>query len=242
MTPKVLVACEESQAVTIEMRKLGIEAYSCDIIECSGGHPEWHIMGDALKLLTPDCKSFTTMDGTAHTHTNWDMLIAHPPCTYLSNASTRSFSLRVTPAENVVSRWEERAKAAVFFMHFYLANVPRVAVENPVGFMNNALGKASQIIDPYMFAASVDDKENYVTKRTCLWLRGLPKLEINSLPKPNNAELYGRYSTGKAKCWEEMQSSSPGNSRGRNRSKTFPGVARAMAEQWGGLLLKEAEA
>lgn len=224
---KVLVACEESQAVCKEFRRLGHEAYSCDLQECSGGHPEWHILGDAVKATRGG--QITTMDGQAHDVGKWDLLIAHPPCTYLSNAATRSFSLRVTPAEKVVSRWEQRAMASIFFMYFYMADIPRIAVENPVGFMNRALRKPDQIIDPYMFAESTEDTENYVTKRTCLWLKGLPKLKTNNLPKPNNSELFGVSPRGKAYCWNETISRS-----GKVRSKTFLGIAKAMAEQWGG--------
>lgn len=227
----VLVACEESQAVTIELRKLGHRAFSCDLIECSGGHPEWHIMADCLPLLNGDC-SFQTMDGISHEQLGgWDMIIAHPPCTYLSNVATRSFSLRVTEAPKVVQRWENRAKAAIFFMQVMLAAAPRVAVENPVGFMNTAYRKPDQIIHPYQFAANEKDGD-YVTKATCLWLRGLPKLVTNSLQKPNNAELFGKFPSGKNKTWEDCVSRVGGSA--RIRSKTFPGIARAMAEQWAG--------
>lgn len=226
---KVLVACEESQEVCKAFRRLGHEAYSCDLQECSGGHPEWHIVGNALMLIHPECKSFTTMDGITHTHTNWDMLIAHPPCTYLSNVATRHYSLRCTPPEKVVARWEERAKAAVFFMYFYCANIPMVCIENPVGFMNAACRKPDQIIHPYMFADSEEDTEQYVTKATCLWLRGLPKLKTNNLPKPDNGKLFGYHPTGKPRDWESAVARGS-----KARSKTFPGIAKAMAEQWGG--------
>lgn len=224
---KVLIACEESQEVCKAFREKGHEAYSCDILEPSGGHPEWHILGDALKAI--DGGTVVTMDGTVHEIGQWDMMIAHPPCTYLSNACTRGFSLRCTEAEKVVDRWKDRAYGAVFFMHFALAHIPKICIENPVGFMNTAYRKADQIIDPYMFAESVDDTENYVTKRTCLWLRGLPRLRTNNLPKPDNAALFGRYPNGKARCWEDTYSRS-----GKVRSKTFLGIAKAMAEQWGG--------
>lgn len=226
---KVLIACEESQTVCKAFRERGHEAYSCDIQEPSGGHPEWHILGDALKALNGGV--ITTMNGEQHDVGKWDLLIAHPPCTYLSNVATRSFSLRCTPAEKVVARWENRAKAAIFFMHFILYDIPYIAVENPVGFMNTGYRKPDQIIHPYMFAAGVDDTENYVIKATCLWLKGLPKLRTNDLPKPDLAELYGKYSNGKNRTWEEMQR---GN-RSKKRSKTFPGIAAAMAEQWGGV-------
>lgn len=227
----VLIACEESQAVCIEMRRLGHRAFSCDIQDCSGGHPEWHIKGDVLPILNGNCE-FDTADGTHHTQTGrWDLIIAHPPCTYLSNVATRSFSLRVTDAEKVVKRWENRARAAVFFMQFILADCPRVAVENPVGFMSSAYRKADQIIHPYQFASSVESAE-YVTKATCLWLKGLPKLRVNNLPKPNNREIYGVMPSGKTKTWEDSLCRKGGAARAR--SKTFPGIARAMAEQWAG--------
>lgn len=224
---KVLIACEESQTVCKAFRELGHEAYSCDIIEPSGGHPGWHILGDALKALNGG--QITTMDGATHDVGKWDLLIAHPPCTYLSNVATRSFSLKCTPPEKVCARWAERAKAAVFFMHFILTDVPHIAVENPVGFMNTAYRKPDQIIHPYMFADSTEDTENYVTKATCLWLKGLPKLRTNKLPKPDLAKLFGKYANGKNRTWEEVQT---GN-KAKARSKTFPGIAKAMADQWG---------
>ena len=156
------------------------------------------------------------MDGKAHDVGKWDLLIAHPPCTYLSNVATRSFSLRCTPPEKVVARWEDRAKGAVFFMQFLTANEERIAIENPVGFN--------------MFAKSTDDTENYVTKATSLWLVNLPLLHGTGLPKPDNAAMFGVTPSGKARTWEDTFSRSA-----KVRSKTFPGIAAAMAEQWGSL-------
>ena len=127
---KVLIACEESQRVCIAFRKRGHEAYSCDIQEPSGGHPEWHILGDALEAIKGGV--ITSADGKTHDVGRWDLLIAHPPCTYLSNVATRSFSLRCTPPEKVVSRWEERARGAVFFMQFLLANAERIAISGRI--------------------------------------------------------------------------------------------------------------
>lgn len=228
---RVLIACEESQAVCTAFRELGHEAFSCDIQEPSGGHPEWHIHGDVLPILGGCCE-FTTMDGIAHQIAGkWDLLIAHPPCTKLSNVATRHFSLRCTPPEKVVKRWKDRAESAVFFMYFALADCPHIAVENPVGFMNTAFRKADQIIHPWMFADSAEDKQQYVTKGTCLWLKGLPLLKGNCLPKPDNAAIFGRFPSGKAKDWESQQNGS------KARSKTFPGIARAMAEQWSDYIL-----
>ena len=229
---KVLVACEESQRVCTEFRKLGHEAYSCDIIECSGGHPEWHIVGDVLPLLNGNC-TFTTMDGKNHEiNGNWDMIIAHPPCTYLSNACTRGFSLKRNTPEYVIDRWEKRAKAAVFFMQFVAANAKYKCIENPVGFMTNAYRKPDQYIDPYMFCDSVDSDE-YVTKKTGLWLFNLPKLErTNVFKKPTYEKYFSTYSGGfKSKDWCTYMSTTD---RASARSKTFVCIARAMADQWGG--------
>lgn len=233
---RVLIACEESQEVCKAFRVLGHEAYSCDIQECSGGHPEWHIQGDVLPLLNGNC-TFQTEDSHTHAQSGvWDLIIAHPPCTYLSNVSNRSFSLRCSTAESVVKRWEERTRAAVFFMYFALANAPRKAIENPVGIMNTAYRKPDQIIHPYMFADGVDDEENYHKKRTCLWLTGLPKLVTNELPAPDLRAMYGSYPSGKTKCWKDIVK---GKDRAKIRSKTFPGIAKAMAVQWGGIIPKE---
>lgn len=224
----VLIACEESQVVCKAFREKGHNAFSCDIVECSGGHPEWHIKQDVLPLLNGVCE-FNTMDGKVYKiNGKWDLIIAHPPCTYLSNVATRHFSLRCTSAEKVVKRWEERAKAAIFFCFFVLSDCERIAVENPVGFMNTAYRKPDQIIHPYMFAEDEYDKEQYVTKATCLWLKGLPQLKTNNLLKPDNAMLYGRTPSGKVRTWEDTYSH-----RAKVRSKTFPGIAKAMAEQWG---------
>lgn len=229
---QVLVACEESQRVCMAFREKGHEAYSCDIIDCSGGHPEWHIKQDVIPLLNGHCE-FVTCDSKTHEiEDKWDLIIAHPPCTYLTNAATWTFSLKASSPEKVIKRWENRAKAAVFFMHFLLADCDRIAVENPVGFMSTAFKKPDQIINPYEFASSVEDKENYVTKRTCLWLKGLPKLKTNNLPKPTMEKYFSTYKGGyKSKDWCTYRSNH--KDRQKERSKTFPGIAKAMAEQWG---------
>ena len=228
---RVLIACEESQTVCKAFRDRGHEAYSCDIIDCSGDHPEWHIKQDVLPLLNGHC-SFVTQSGERVTiDGRWDLIIAHPPCTYLTNVATRHFSLKCTPAEKVIKRWEERAKSAVFFMQCMLADCEHVAVENPVGFMSTAYRKPDQIISPYMFADGVDDEDNYVTKATCLWLKGLSPLPTNDLPRPNNHDMFGTFPSGKAKTWEDTSSRHGGAS--KHRSKTFVGVAKAMAEAWG---------
>lgn len=228
---RVLVACEESQRVCKEFRKRGHEAYSCDIQECSGEHPEWHIQGDVLPILGGCCTVITT-DGAEHKISNkWDLIIAHPPCTYLTNCATRSHSLRMTPLNKINDRTLLRIEAMEFFMKFVYADCEMIAIENPVGVMNTCYRKPDQTIHPYMFASSKDDNENYFTKATCLWLKGLPELKTNELPKPNNAELFGLRPNGRAFTWEEKLCRAGGASKAR--SKTFPGIAEAMAEQWG---------
>lgn len=229
---KILIACEESQAVCKEMRRLGHECYSCDIIECSGGHPEWHIMQDVLPLLNGNCK-FKTMDGIEHTITGkWDMIIAFPPCTYLTNCATRSHSVRCTPLEKINERTLKRISAMNFFMNFVDADCDKIAIENPIGVMNTCYRKPNQVVNPYMFAESVSDSQNYVTKSTCLWLKNMPELIGNNLPKPDNAKIFGVRPNGRAFTWEEKLCRAGGASLAR--SKTFPGIARAMAEQWAG--------
>lgn len=219
---QILVACEESQAVTKELRRLGHEAYSCDIIECSGGHPEWHIMGDVLPLLSGDC-FFKTMDGRDHVIIDkWDMIIAFPPCTYLSNAG----ACRLYPKKGQlnIERYKKGLEGKAFFLKFLNADCPRIAVENPVSSKVFEMPKHTQEIQPYQFG-------HPVSKKTRLWLRGLPPLiptdivpcEATYLPagtSRKDTSKYGRaFRTGK----DAVQ-----------RAKTFPGVARAMAEQWAG--------
>ena len=206
----VLVCCEESQAVTIAFRNLGITAFSCDIQMCSGGHLEWHICGDVIPLINGNC-SFTTCDGVEHSvKDKWDLLIAHPPCTYLSNAgSTSLFPGGMLNAE----RFFKGLAAKEFFMQFYNANCDRICIENPVPAKIYDLPPYSQIIQPWAFG---HDKQ----KRTCLWLKGLPPLLGTCYvenPIPTNRAAW--YNSG-------------GKARAKNRSKTFPGIARAMALQW----------
>ena len=236
---KVLVACEESQAVTKELRRLGHEAYSCDIIPCSGGHPEWHIMGDALAVVNGKCK-FATMDGIQHGIAgSWDLLIAFPPCTYLTSAGTRHYSLRVNPEWKVKERIAKRDEAEKFFLAFANADCERIAVENPVGYMNTHYRKPDQIIHPYFFAESEEDTENYVQKRTCLWLKNLRPLDrLTVLPVPGPMYIcQGDKCKGKRIGWCEGISGTTTGQEGRAkaRSKTFPGIAKAMAEQWAGV-------
>ena len=236
---KVLIACEESQRVCIEMRKLGHEAYSCDIQEPSGGHPEWHILGDVLEILNwkdhgNNCGGiwFKTMDEHFHTVDKWDMIIAHPPCTYLSNVATRHHSLNCTSLDKINDRTFKRVEVMQFFLNIANAECDRIAIENPIGVMNTAYRKPDQIIHPYFFAKGENDTENYVTKATCLWLKGLKPLTYKELPKPDNKKIFGVLPSGKAKTWEDSASRIGGAA--KSRSKTFPGIAKAMAEQWAG--------
>lgn len=216
---KVLVACEESQAVTIELRKLGHEAYSCDIVEPSGGHPEWHIQQDVLPLLNGECE-FKTVDGTLHNVSDrWDMIIAFPPCTYLSNAG----ACRLYPQKGVLNqeRYQKGLQAKEFFMKFYNADCDKIAIENPVSSKIFDMPMHTQEIQPYQFG-------HPYTKKTRLWLKGLPLLEYTNVvdvispyvPAGTGRKDKSKY--GSAKRGEDA----------KNRAKTFPGIAKAMAEQW----------
>lgn len=177
------------------------------------------------------------MDGTEHSVEKWDCIIAFPPCTYLTMVATKYHSLKFATMESINRRTMKRIEGMDFFMQFANADCKHIAIENPVGIMNTAYRSPDQIINPFQFAESVNDKENYYTKATCLWLKGLPTLTTNDLPRPNNALMYGRHPSGKVKCWEEMQT---GN-RAKVRSKTFPGIAAAMAQQWSDYLTGKSE-
>ena len=226
---KILVACEESQAVTIELRRLGHEAYSCDIQECSGGHPEWHIKGDVLPLLNGDCE-FYTMDGERHAISGrWDMIIAHPPCTYLTNAGARWLWAGGKLNEE---RYKKGMEARKFFMRFIEADCPRIAVENPIPSAVYELPTYTQIIQPYEYG-------HPHTKKTCLWLKGLSPLQPTKIVKPEKGRRFQQKNGNwRYSCWEMDQRG--GKERARERSKTFPGIARAMAEQWAGPVKDEA--
>ena len=224
---KVLIACEESQRVCTEFRRLGREAYSCDIVECSGGHPEWHIQQDVLPLLNGNCR-FATMDGAEHCiDGKWDLIIAHPPCTYLTIAGACSWQKRKESGE--------QEEAINFFMRFTNADCGKIAIENPVGIISTAYRKPDQIIQPWMFG-------DEVRKRTCLWLKGLSALTPTNIVgqgKLYQIERKSGKNKGKiytASAWYQELARLDPVTRSRERSKTFPGIARAMAEQWGGTL------
>lgn len=220
---KVLVACEESQEVCKAFRAKGHEAYSCDIQEPSGGHPEWHILGDALKAI--EGGQVTTMDGQTHDVGKWDLLIAHPPCTYLTVTGNRWFNTE-RYGEKAVRRLQLREEAADFFMRFVKWNSPKVAIENPIGYMSTAYQKPTQIIHPYMFG-------DPARKATCLWLKGLPKLTPTDIVEPDI--IHYQNGKGTDNPWHMKTMKLPPKERAKSRSKTFHGIARVMAEQWGGL-------
>lgn len=220
---RVLMACEESQAVCKAFREKGHEAYSCDIIECSGGRPEWHIKSDVIPLLNGRCK-FTTSDGVEHTlDDRWDMIIAFPPCTYLTVTGNRWFDV-IRYGRDAQDRWLERCKAIVFFLKLMYADCDRVAIENPIGVMNTLHRKPDQVIQPYQFG-------HPARKATCLWLKKLPKLTPTEIVEP---EIYSYVAAnGRVKTDSRWRSQLNGEDRAKHRSKTFPGIAKAMAEQWG---------
>lgn len=221
---KILVACEESQAVCKAFREKGHEAYSCDIIECSGGHPEWHIQGDVIPLLNGKC-SFKTCDGAEHTvDGKWDMIIAFPPCTYLTVTGNRWFNVE-RYGQKAIERLKARTEAVAFFMNLYAADCERVAIENPVGVMSSLFRTPDQIINPYLFGDPFE-------KKTCLWLKGLPQLTPTNIVKPPPRK---QFESGKTMpAWYADVWHLPKEERAKLRSKTFPGIAQAMAEQWGG--------
>ena len=216
---KVLVACEESQRVCTAFRRRGHEAYSCDIIEPSGGHPEWHIMNDVLPILNGDI-TFETMDGEEHFIDKWDLIIAHPPCTYLTVTGNRWFNVEKY-GDKARERIKLREEAVEFFMAFANADCDKIAIENPVGVISTRWRKPDQIVQPYYFGDPFE-------KRTCLWLKGLPKLK-----KTNEVEPEPRIKYASGCTMPAWYANLPPKDRAKERSKTFPGFAEAMAEQWG---------
>ena len=215
---KILVACEESQAVTIELRKLGHEAYSCDIEPCSGGHPEWHIKGDVVPILNVRSCIFWTQDKRGHiAPTKWDMVIAFPPCTHLAVSGARHFAQKIADGR--------QQEGIDFFMLFANHPCEKIVIENPVGIMSSKFKKPSQIIQPYMFG------EPY-KKTTCLWIKGLPNLQPGEVVDVCDLRTY-HCKNGKDAVFSDWINKG-GKDRQKLRSKTFPGIARAMAEQWAG--------
>jgi len=195
---KILVGCEESQAVTKEFRKLGHEAFSCDIQDCSGGHPEWHLKMDVFQAI--EMKS-------------WDIGIFFPDCTYLTVSANKWYKDQPPRQSGVLvgaERREAREKAIIFFMKLYNCKIPKVAIENPIGVMSSRFRKPDQVLQPWMFGHGE-------TKGTCLWLKNLPKIEPTNIVDGRIQRIHLLPKT---------------KDRAKIRSKTFPGIAKAMATQW----------
>ena len=217
---KVLVACEESQTVCKAFRGKRHEAYSCDIQPCSGGHPEWHIMQDVIPILNGNCE-FKTIDGTTHKiEGKWDLIIAHPPCTYLTLAGNKWFKPEFS--DRFPDRQKQRKEAVDFFMAIANADCDKIAIENPVGIMSSQWRKPDQYIEPYMFG----DPEK---KKTGLWLKGLPLLKPTNIVEP--VIIHCKSGANEPRCHMETMHL-PKEERSRVRSQTFIGIAKAMASQW----------
>jgi site-specific DNA-cytosine methylase len=206
---RVLLTCEESQTVCKEFRKLGHEAFSCDILPCSGGHPEWHLQEDVVNILKQ----------------KWDLIISFPPCTYLTVTGNRWFNID-RYGQKAIQRYKDRELAIKFFKMFANADCDYIAIENPIGIMSSEWRKPDQIINPYQFGDPFE-------KKTCLWLKGLPKLEpINIVEPPKRTE----FKSGKSMpTWYADAWKLPKEERAKLRSKTFIGIAKAMSSQWGNL-------
>ena len=228
---RVLVACEESQRVCMAFREKGHEAYSCDIIDCSGGHPEWHIKGDVLEILNPkpfyeterNGICFKTADGEWHKIVGkWDLIIAHPPCTHLSSSGQWAYK----KSKNINLKFE----GIRFFMEFVKADCDKIAIENPIGVMSTEYRKPDQIIQPWQFGHKAQ-------KSTCLWLKGLrPLTPTNIVEKGEFFEWIDKNGKKKRQAkydLEILKKAKSAEERSRLRSKTFEGIAKAMAEQWG---------
>ena len=221
----VLIACEESQAVTIEFRARGHNAFSCDLQDCSGGHPEWHIKGDVIPLLNGRC-TFQTGDGKWHViDGRWDMIIAHPPCTRLCNSGQRW--MYWGDEEYRAKKQREQEEGIAFFLRIANADCDKIAIENPSGIMSTRYRKPDCTYNPYDF---VDETE---CKKTCLWLKGLAPLKgTRGTPLPKEERTNGIWRAhfgGRELAWNDPETA-------RLRSQTPHGVARAMAEQWGGAI------
>ena len=221
---KVLVACEESQAVTKEFRKLGIEAYSCDILPCSGGHPEWHLQ----------CSVFDIIDE------GWDLMIAHPPCTFLSGSGVQWLSHpedRELPFEQrrphpkYPNRRQDMTDSVAFVKSLYDCSIKHIAIENPVGLLSGKWRKSDQIIQPWMFG-------DEATKTTCLWLKNIPKLEPTNVVGKGERTFFASGKSHPKWYADALKNAKTKEERQTLRSKTFPGIAEAMAKQWSKFLLE----
>lgn len=220
---RILVACEESQSVTKELRLLGHEAFSCDLLPCSGGHPEWHLQCDVSKVIKGGLFTPQNYTGQAIYIEKWDMIIAFPTCTFLTVTGNRWFNIE-RYGEKAIQRHKDREEAIKFFMMFANADCEKIVIENPVGIMSSEWRKPNQIINPYEFGDPFE-------KKTCLWIKGLPNLVPTNIVKPAPRTVFD---SGKSMpTWYAEAWRLPKEERSTLRSKTFPGIAKAMAEQWG---------
>ena len=209
---RILIACEESQAITKELRKLGHEAFSCDLLPCSGGYPEWHYQQDVFEVIDK----------------GWEMMIAHPPCTFLAVSGARW--LYNKDGSKNEERWQNQAEALNFVQRLMDAPIDKIAVENPISVISSKIRKPDQIVHPWMFG----DK---ASKSTCLWLKNLPKLEPTKIVEKGEFKEWADKKTGKTKrqaTWyfDALKNAKTPAERRTLRSKTFKGMAEAMAEQW----------
>jgi hypothetical protein len=212
---KILVACEESQAITKEFRALGHEAYSCDILPCTGGHPEWHLEGDVFGYIDQ----------------GWDLMVAHPPCTYLSVSGARH--LYNKDGSKNLERYKNQREALDFVEKLMSCDIPRIAIENPVSVISSQIRKPDQIVQPWMFGDSA-------SKTTCLWLKNLPKLVATNVVGKGDFKEWVDKKSGKMKrqatwYYDALINAKTPEERRSLRSKTFKGIAQAIATQWGNL-------
>lgn len=238
----VLVACEESQRVCTEFRKLGHNAFSCDILKCSGGHPEWHFNQDVLEVIKNKGGILETGE-EIYIDGKWDLMVAHPPCTYLAVSGAKWYyhpddkHLPVEerrPHPNFPNRAQDREDGANFFMALANADIEHIAIENPVGIMNSRFRKPDQVVQPYFFGDAA-------SKSTCLWLKNLPLLTPTKMVDKGE---YIEFKSGKRipKWYSDgLTKTKTAEERRTWRSKTFPGFAKAIAEQWSAFLLQNIE-
>jgi hypothetical protein len=210
---KILVACEESQAITKEFRALGHEAYSCDILPCTGGHPEWHLQGDVFGFIDQ----------------GWDLMVAHPPCTFLSVSGARH--LYNKDGSKNLARHQSQREALDFVARLMACDIPRIAIENPVSVISSQIRKPDQIVQPWMFGDSA-------SKTTCLWLKNLPKLVATNVVDKGDFKEWIDKKSGKVKrqatwYYDALINAKTPEERRSLRSKTFKGIAQAIASQWG---------
>lgn len=206
---RVLVACEESQTVTKAFRELGHDAYSCDILPCSGGHPEWHFQQDVFEVID---------------NHDWDLMVAHPPCTYLTVSGNRWFTNK--DGSRNEERYQKRDEALSFIRRLMGADIDKIAIENPVGFISTFIRKPDQTIQPYMFG-------DEASKKTCLWLKNLPNLEPTNIVGKGERKYFKSGKSHPKWYADALENAKTPQERRTLRSKTFPGIAKAIAEQWG---------